>query len=218
ADAVLLAQQRHHLLVEDLERGAARLLDDGAAVLDVGVVAEVGALVHEALPAQVHDDAERVRVLLKVVTDLAVAVPGRVEIPLHRVAAAPVAPRQRADVERHPDAVPRVVRRPSHARQLPVAAEIPRAHLGVGLESAGGEARAARRASRTLVRRASLARGTATGPAPSPTREGPPPAHPPTAAGGRPPTARRRTAPGRTATPGRPPVKSRLRAPDSSGS
>src|SRR5712691_6632892 len=49
ADAVLLAQQRDDLLVEDLEGGAARLLDDGAAVLDVGVVAEVGALVHEAL-------------------------------------------------------------------------------------------------------------------------------------------------------------------------
>ena len=51
ADAVLLAQQVDDLLVEDLERRAARLADDGAAVLHVRVVAEVGALVDEALAA-----------------------------------------------------------------------------------------------------------------------------------------------------------------------
>ena len=48
-DAVLVAQQVLHLLVEDLPGELAGLLQDHAAVLGIGVVAEVGALVDEAL-------------------------------------------------------------------------------------------------------------------------------------------------------------------------
>ena len=124
------------LLVEDLERGAAGLSDDRAPVLHVGVVAEVGALVHEALALEVHDEPERVRVLLEVVAHLPVAVPRRVQVPLDGVAAAPVPPRQRADVQRHLDAVAGVVRRAAHARELPVGPEMARAHLWIRLESA----------------------------------------------------------------------------------
>ena len=78
-----------------------RLAQDLAAVLRVGVVAEVRALVHEALAAHVDDEPERVRVLLEHVADPAVAEGGRVEIPLHGVAGRPVAVGLRADVERH---------------------------------------------------------------------------------------------------------------------
>src|SRR5262249_54307066 len=131
ANPILLAKQRDDLLVEDLKGGAAGLFDDHASVLHVRVVAEVGPFVHEALTAQVDDDAQRVRVLLEVVADLAVAVPGRVEIPLHGMAPAPVAPGQRANLEGHADAVAGVVRRPAYTRELPVPAEIARAHLGV---------------------------------------------------------------------------------------
>src|SRR5256886_6140029 len=139
ADAVLLSEQVHDLLIEDLERGAARLLDDLAAVLHVRVVAHVGALVDETLTLDVDDDADGIRMLLEVVADFAVAVPGGVVVPLHGVTAAPVAPRLRADVERHADAVARVVRGAAHAREGPVGPEIARAHLHVGLEAAGGE-------------------------------------------------------------------------------
>ena len=106
------------------------------AVLHVRVVAEVRALVDEPLAVDVHDEPERVRVLLEVVADLPVAVPRRVQVPLHGVTAAPVAPRLRADLERHADAVAGVVGRAAHARQLPVRAQVARAHLRVGLEAA----------------------------------------------------------------------------------
>src|SRR4029453_1276033 len=109
--------------------------DDRAAVLHVRVVAEVGALVDEALAAQVDDEPERVGVLLEIVADLAVAVPGRVEVPLHGVAAAPMSPGQRTHLEGHANAVAGVVRRAADPRQLPVGAKIARAHLGVGLEA-----------------------------------------------------------------------------------
>ena len=49
ADPVLLAEERHHLLVEELEGGSLGLPEDLPPVLGVGVVAEVGALVDEAL-------------------------------------------------------------------------------------------------------------------------------------------------------------------------
>ena len=49
ADAVFVALQMLHLLVEDLPGELARLLQHHAAVFRVGVVAEVGALVDEAL-------------------------------------------------------------------------------------------------------------------------------------------------------------------------
>src|SRR2546426_277768 len=139
ADPVLLSEQVHDLLIEDLERGAARLLDDLAAVLHVRVVAHVGALVDETLTLDVDDDADGIRMLLEVVADFAVAVPGGVVVPLHGVTAAPVTPRLRADVERHADAVARVVRGAAHAREVPVGPEVTRAHLHVGLEAAGGE-------------------------------------------------------------------------------
>src|SRR5256885_12382104 len=139
ADPVLLSEQVHDLLIEDLERRAARLLDDLAAVLHVRVVAHVGALVDEALTLDVDDDADGIRVLLEVVADLAVAVPGGVVVPLHGVTAAPVAPRLRADVERHADAIAGVVWGAAHAREVPVGPEVARTHLYVGLEAPGGE-------------------------------------------------------------------------------
>src|SRR5437899_11451327 len=139
ADPVLLSEQVHDLLIEDLERRAPWLLDDLATVLHVRVVAHVGALVDEALALDVDDDADGIRMLLEIVADLAVAVPRGVVVPLHGVTAAPVAPRLRADVERHADAVAGVVRGAAHAREVPVGPEVARTHLHVGLEAPGGE-------------------------------------------------------------------------------
>src|SRR6267378_329632 len=139
ADTIFLAEQVYDLLIEDLTRRAPRLLDDLATILHVRVVAHVGALVDEALALDVDDDADGIRVLLEVVADLAVAVPRGVVVPLHGVTAAPVAPRLRADVERHADAVAGVVRGAAHAGEVPVGPEVARAHLHVGLEAPGGE-------------------------------------------------------------------------------
>src|SRR5262249_37432061 len=105
-DLVLVALQMLHLLVEDLPGELAGLLQHHAAVFGVGVVAEVGAFVDEALAGGVDEDRERVGVFLKLVADREVAELGRVHLPLHGVAAAPVAARARAAIPRPADAVP----------------------------------------------------------------------------------------------------------------
>ena len=138
-DAVLVAQQVLDLLVEDLPGELARLLEDHAAVLGVGVVAEVGALVDEALAVGVDHDAERIGVLLEA---------GRRRRGRRTPArCAPSRPRgsptscrrARADLQRHADAVAGVEARAAHLGQIPARAEIARAPFGVGLEAAGGE-------------------------------------------------------------------------------
>src|SRR5438874_9031308 len=77
--------------------------------------------------------------LLKIVPHLPVAMPRGVVIPLHGMTTTPVTPRFGTDVEGHADAVAGVVRGAAHTREVPVGAEISRAHLDVGLEAAGGE-------------------------------------------------------------------------------
>src|SRR5262249_54077950 len=64
---------------------------------------------------------------------------GRVAVPADGVAARPVAGRHGADVERHADAVARVEARAAHLGELPAGPQVARAHLGVGLEAAGGQ-------------------------------------------------------------------------------
>ena len=93
SDAVLVAQAVDGLLVEELERDAVWLRQDLATVLRVGVVAEVRALVDEALASFVHDQAQRIGVLLVEVADASVARRRRVEVPGDRVCARPVAVR-----------------------------------------------------------------------------------------------------------------------------
>ena len=77
--------------------------------------------------------------LLEGVADREVAVLRRVEVPLHRVAAGPVAEGAGADGERHLDPVAGVEARAAHLGQFPARPEIARPHLGVALEAAGGE-------------------------------------------------------------------------------
>src|SRR5581483_9670452 len=138
-DAVFVAQHRDDLVVEHLVGELLRLLEHHAAVFGIGVVAEVGALVDEALAIGIDHDAPGIRVLLEIVADRQVAVLRRVAIPLHRVAAGPVADRLRADGERHLDAVAGVEAGAADLCQLPGGPEIARAHLRVGLEAPGRE-------------------------------------------------------------------------------
>ncbi len=138
-DAVLVAHHADGLGVEDLHRGALGLLHHLAAVLGVGVVAVVGALVDEALAVQVDDDADGVRVLLEVVEHHAVAEGRRADVPLHRVARRPAAEGLRVDLERGAQAVAGVVARAAHPARLPARPVVAHAHLGVGLEAAAGE-------------------------------------------------------------------------------
>ena len=57
------------LRVEDLPGEQAGLPHDLVAVFRVGVAVEVEALVQEALAARVHQDAERIVVLLEPIAD-----------------------------------------------------------------------------------------------------------------------------------------------------
>ena len=68
-DAVLVTQQVVSAGVEDLPCRVPRLGQDLPAVAGVGVVAEVGALVHESLAVPVQHDPERIAVLLEAVAD-----------------------------------------------------------------------------------------------------------------------------------------------------
>ena len=139
ADAVLVAQQMQHLGIEHLPGGLRRLLEDGAAVLGIGVVAEIGALIDEAAAGGVDDDAEGIGMLLEIVADGEVAEFGRVAVPGHGMAARPIAARHGADLERHADAVAGVEARAAHLGEVPAGAEIARAPFGIGLEAARGQ-------------------------------------------------------------------------------
>src|SRR5262249_30071767 len=90
-DAVFIALQVLHLLVENLPGELAGLLEHDAAVFRVGVVAEVRALVDEALAGRIDQDGERVGMLLELVADREVAEFRRIAFPLDRMAARPVA-------------------------------------------------------------------------------------------------------------------------------
>src|SRR5262245_5650493 len=138
-DLVLVALQMLHLLVEDLPGELAGLLQHHAAVFGVGVIAEVGAFVDEALAGGVDEDREWVGVFLKLVADREVAELGRVHLPLYGVAAGPVAAGARADVRRHADAVAGVEARAAHLGEVPAGPEITRAPLGIGFEAAARE-------------------------------------------------------------------------------
>src|SRR5262249_7477129 len=138
-DLVLVALQMLHLLVEDLPGELAGLLQHHAAVFGVGVVAEVGAFVDEPLTGGVDENGERVGVLLKLVADREVAELGGIHLPLHGVAAGPVAAGAGADIHRHADAVTGVEARAAHLGEVPARSEIARAPLGVGLKSAARE-------------------------------------------------------------------------------
>ena len=116
-----------------------RLLEDLSPVLRVGVVAEVSPLIHKALPIRVHDDAQRIGVLLVQIADTTVAVRRGVEVPGDRVTAAPVAARCGSGLKRHPNAVAGVELRSAYLRVLPARTQMLLAHLRIRLEPTAGE-------------------------------------------------------------------------------
>src|SRR4029077_11971989 len=87
ADAVFVALQVLHLLVEDLPGKLARLLENDTAVLRVGIVAEIGAFVDEALAGGVDHDGERTGLRLGLVASRAGRANGLVHLPADRMAA-----------------------------------------------------------------------------------------------------------------------------------
>ena len=133
------AQHLHGAGVEDLRRDALRLAQHLGAVLGVGVVAEVGALVDEALAVGVDHDRDRIGLARVAVGELAVAGRRGPRVPLDRVTAAPVPVGLGAVRERRAQHLPGVVGRAAHLGHVPVRPEVGRAHLRVGLEAAGGE-------------------------------------------------------------------------------
>src|SRR6202034_164879 len=77
--------------------------------------------------------------LLKLVADREIAELRRVHLPLHGVTPRPVAARGGADRERHADAVAGIETRTAHLGEVPAGAQITRAPLRIGFESAAGE-------------------------------------------------------------------------------
>ena len=75
----------HRWQVENLPGNSAGLLQNTPSVLGISVVAEIRALVHEALAVDIYDNAEGVGVLLKAFADFPVAEGRRAEVPLNRV-------------------------------------------------------------------------------------------------------------------------------------
>ena len=118
-DLVFVALQMLHLLIEDLPCELSGLLQHDAPVFGIRIVAEVGPFVDEALAGGIDENSERVGVFLKLVADREVTELRRVHLPLHRVAAGPVAAGTRADVESHADAVTGIEARAAHLRQIP---------------------------------------------------------------------------------------------------
>ena len=128
-----------HFLIENLPGELAGLLQHHAAVFGVGIVAEISALVDEALPGRVDQDAERIRVLLKLIADRKIAEFRRIHLPLHGMTAGPVAARTCADGERHANAVAGVEARAADLGEIPSRPEIARAPFRIGFEAAAGE-------------------------------------------------------------------------------
>src|SRR3984893_8910623 len=139
ADLVFVALQVLHLLIEDLPGELARLFQHDAAILGISVIAEIGALVDEALAGGIDQDAERIGMLLELIADREIAEFRRVHFPLHGVTARPVAARSCANVDRHADAVAGVVARAAHLGQIPAGAEIARAPFRIGLKTPAGQ-------------------------------------------------------------------------------
>jgi hypothetical protein len=129
---VAALEEMGHLRVEDLVGDAARLVQDDAAELRVGVELEVLALVEEPPALRVQEDAVGVREAVGLVRELAVAVGRRLGVDRGRVAAGPLAVGEGAHLDRHAQAVARVVA----GAAIPRPAEVPRAPFRIGLEAA----------------------------------------------------------------------------------
>ena len=142
-EVVLAVEQVIDLGVEDLPGQVLRLFHDGAAELGVGVVAEVLALVDEALPVRVHHDAQEVADLAVVLAlemrQIEVAEVRRVEVHRRGVAAAEEAVRAGPELQRHLQALPLVVRGAAHLGLVPTLTDVAAAQGGIGLEAAAGE-------------------------------------------------------------------------------
>src|SRR5215813_3857222 len=108
------SREAHDLLVEDLPREHAGLVEDLAAVFSIGIAVEIGALVEKPLALGVDDDAERVIVLLEAVADIEIAKGRRVQIPRGGMRARPVPGDGGAEIERHFEALPRIEARAAH--------------------------------------------------------------------------------------------------------
>src|SRR5258708_12965821 len=102
-------------------------------VFGIGVVAEIVALVDEALALGVDHDAKRVGMLLEIVADREIAEFRRVAVPADGVAARPVAIGHGADIERHADAVAGVEAGAAHLGEVPARPEIARAPFRLAL-------------------------------------------------------------------------------------
>src|SRR5260221_2299949 len=127
------------LLLPDLPGELARLLQHHPAIFRVGVIAEIRAFIDEALARGIHQHGERIGILLELVAHGDTAEFGRVQLPLHRMAARPIAVGARADGQCHAQSLTGIEARAAHLGQVPARSQIARAPLRVRLEAAAGK-------------------------------------------------------------------------------
>ena len=135
ADAVFITQHVNRFLIENLKSGPLGLLENVSTIFGVGIVSEIGSFINKTFALDIHDDAERIGVFLVGLSYREVTEGRGVQVPRDGVTAAPVAIGLGADIERHLDAVTRVVRSAADFREFPARTQVPAAHLGVRLET-----------------------------------------------------------------------------------
>ena len=131
---IFIAQQPRGLLVKDLPGEQPRLLQHLCPIFRISVAVEIRPFIDKPLTARVDDDAERIVMLLELVTDRQVAELRRIHVPLHRVRARPMSRHRSAGIHRHAVAPAGVVAGASHLREIPVRPEITRPHFRIALK------------------------------------------------------------------------------------
>ncbi len=109
-------------MIKDLIGELARLVENFPAVFGIGVVAEIGTLIHEALAVRIDNQTKGIAVFLKAVADRQITKLRRVAVPGHGVAARPIAPWRGARGQGHLNAVTGIKAGTAHRRQFPAGA------------------------------------------------------------------------------------------------
>lgn len=139
-ELVFAVEQVVDLMVEDLPGELLGLLQHRTAKLCVGVVAEIDALIDEALAPGIQHDAEEVADLAVVLAfemrQVEVAVVRHMQVHRGRVTTLEQAMRLGAKLERQLEPVSGIVRRAAHLRLHPLLSDVLGPQFGAGFEAA----------------------------------------------------------------------------------
>src|SRR5580698_6108429 len=132
-------EQMLHLRIEDLPGHSARLVENDAAEFGVGEKGLVLALIDEALTEPIEHHPVRIGQPIGLVGKLTIAKSRGLGINRRSVTPAPLPPRHRADLERHPQPVGLIVRRAANLGMVPRPPEVLSAPRDICLEATASE-------------------------------------------------------------------------------